>query len=284
MSITSGLSIPEVRNTRSAHRDDDIDYVIKGSEMQYVEIELDPGEAAIAEAGSMMHKDPDIVMSTLLGDGSESEKTLIDRVWGAGKRTLTGVGMFTTLFSHEGSGKGHVAFAAPYPGHIIPLRLDDVGGELICQRDAFLCAARGVSLDLYFQKKVMTGLFGGDGFILQHLIGHGWVFVHVGGTVMERELGPGEVIDVDAGCVAAFTKGVDFDLVSAGSVRSRLFGGAGLFFARLKGPGKVWIQSLPFSRLAGRIGASITVSDSKQAVGMEVAGVVGAGLIDALKR
>ncbi|MCR9088563.1 MAG: AIM24 family protein [Rhodobacteraceae bacterium] len=284
MSLNTGLSIPEVRNTRTDHRTDDIDYVIKGAETQYVEIELDPGEAAIAEAGSMMHKDPDVSMSTLLGDGSDTEKTLINRVWGAGKRTVTGVGTFTTLFSHEGTGKAHVAFAAPYPGHIIALRLDDVGGELICQRDAFLCAARGVSLDLYLQKKVMTGIFGGDGFILQHLIGHGWVFVHVGGTVMERELAEGEIIDVDPGCVAAFTKGIDFDLVSAGSVRSRLFGGSGFFFARMTGPGKVWIQSLPFSRLAGRIGASVAVSDTKTEVGMDIAGAVGVGLIDALKR
>lgn len=284
MSINTVPTLPEARNTRSAHRTDDIDYVIRGAETQYVEIELDPGEAAIAEAGSMLHKDPAVAMTTLLGDGSDSEHSLVSRVWGAGKRTVSGVGMFTTLFTHEGTGKAHVAFAAPYAGHIVALRLDDIGGELICQRDAFLCAARGVSLDIYLQKKIMTGLFGGDGFILQHLSGHGWVFVHAGGTVMERELAAGESIDVDAGCVAAFTKGVDFDLTSPGSVRSRVFGGGGWFFARLTGPGKVWIQSLPFSRLAGRIAANVAVTDTETKAGVAIAGAVGAGIIDALKR
>lgn len=283
MSNSVGLNIPEVRNKRTAHRTDDIDFVIRGAEAQYIEIELDPGEAAIAEAGSMMHKDTDIAMTTVFGDGSEAEKGLLNRVWGAGKRAVSGVGMFTTVFSHEGSGKGHVAFAAPYPGHIIALKLDDIGGELICQRDAFLCAARGVSFDIYLQRKVMTGLFGGDGFILQHLTGHGWVFVHVGGTVMERELAEGETIDVDAGCVAAFTKGINFDLTSVGSVRSRIFGGDGLFFARLTGPGKVWVQSLPFSRLAGHIAATAMATETKESVGMDIVGAVGTGLFNSLK-
>lgn len=283
MSMSSVLNVPEVRNNRAAHRTDDIDFVIRGAETQYVEIELDPGEAAIAEAGSMMHKDSDIAMATVLGDGSEAEKNLINRVWGAGKRTVSGVGMFTTVFSHEGSGKGHVAFAAPYPGHIIALKLDEIGGELICQRDAFLCAARGVAFDIYFQRKVMTGLFGGDGFLLQHLTGHGWVFVHVGGTVMERELAEGETIDVDAGCVAAFTKGINFDLTSVGSVKSKIFGGDGLFFARLTGPGKVWVQSLPFSRLAGHIAASARTGDVKETVSRDLVGAVGAGLLNSLK-
>ena len=284
MSINTVPRFPEVRNQRSAHRTDDIDYAIKGAETQYVEIELAPGDAAIAEAGSMMHKDPAVAMTTLLGDGSDTEHSLVSRMWGAGKRTISGVGMFTTLFANEGTDTAHVAFAAPYAGHIIALRLDDIGGELICQRDAFLCAARGVSLDIYLQKRVMTGLFGGDGFILQHLSGHGWVFVHAGGTVMERELAAGETIDVDAGCVAAFTKGIDFDLTSPGSVRSRLFGGGGLFFARLTGPGKVWVQSLPFSRLAGRIAANVGASDAEARAGVAIAGAVGAGIVDALKR
>lgn len=283
MFINSAHSVPEIRNKRTAHRTDDIDFAIKGAETQYVEIELDPGEAAIAEAGSMMYKDPQIEMTTVLGDDSEEEKSLMNRVWGAGKRVASGVGIFTTVFSHEGQGKGHVAFAAPYPGHIIALKLDEIDGELICQRDAFLCAARGVSFDVYLQRKIMTGLFGGEGFILQHLTGHGWVFIHVGGTVMERELAEGESIDVDAGCVAAFTKGVNFDLTSVGNVRSKVFGGDGLFFARLTGPGKVWVQSLPFSRLAGHIAATARSTEVKETVGLDLAGVVGAGIISSLK-
>lgn len=283
MSMTTGLRIPEIRNSRNHHRMDDIDFVIKGAETQYVEIELDPGEAAIAEAGSLMHKDTQVEMTTVFGDGSEAETGLMNRVWGAGRRAISGVGMFTTVFSHEGQGKGHVAFAAPYPGHIIALKLDDVGGELICQRDAFLCAARGVSLGIFLQRNVMKGLFGGEGFILQHLTGHGWAFVHVGGTVMERELAVGESIDVDAGCVAAFTKDVSFDLARAGNVRSRVFGGDGLFFARLTGPGKIWIQSLPFSRLAGHIAASAGATNVRESVGVDLAGAVGSSILNSLK-
>lgn len=283
MSFSSMLNVPEVRNKRAAHRTDDIDFVIKGAEAQYIEIELDPGEAAIAEVGAMMHKDADIAMTTVMGDGSEEEKDLIHKVWGAGKRSITGVGMFTTVFRHEGSGKGHVAFAAPYPGHIIALKLDDIGGELVCQRDAFLCAARGVAFDVFMQRKVMTGIFGGDGFILQHLSGNGWVFVHVGGTVMERELAEGETIDVDAGCVAAFTKDVSFELESVGSVKSKIFGGDGWYFARMRGPGKVWIQSLPFSRLAGHVVATAKMANIKESVGLDLAGAVGASLLKSLK-
>ena len=252
-------SVPSTRHERSSQTADDVDFEIKGTEMQFVEIELDPGESAIAEAGSMMFKAHSIDMETVFGDGSEEAKGggLFDKLVGAGKRLITGESLFTTVFTHEGSGKARVAFASPYPGHILAIKLTEIGGRLICQKDAFLCAARGVSLGIYFQQKIMTGLFGGEGFIMQSLDGDGWVFVHVGGTVVERELAPGEELHVDTGCVAAMTSTVDFDLVRAGSIKSMIFGGEGVFFAKLTGPGKVWIQSLPFSRLAGRIHAAM---------------------------
>lgn len=241
-------------HSRSAAVADDIDFEIKGQELQFVEIELDPGESAVAEAGAMVWKDASIAMSTVFGDGSGGQDSgFMGKLLGAGKRLVTGESLFTTVFTHEGRGKARVAFAAPVPGAILPIKLDDVGGRLICQKDAFLCAARGVSIGVHFQQKIMTGLFGGEGFIMQRLDGDGWVFVQMGGTVVERELAPGEELHIDTGCVAAFTEGVDFDLVRAGSVKSMFFGGEGIFFARLRGPGKVWIQSLPFSRLAGRM-------------------------------
>ncbi len=249
--------IPVARHARDSGVSDDIDFEIKGSEMQFVEIELDPGESAVAEAGAMMFKSPDIAMSTVFGDGSTQQGGFFDKLVGAGKRLVTGESLFTTVFTHEGAGKARVGFAAPYPGHILAIKLDEVGGRLICQKDAFLCAARGVSLGIFFQRKIMTGLFGGEGFIMQSMDGDGWVFVHVGGTVVERELAPGEKLHVDTGCVAAMTAGVDFDLERAGSIKSMIFGGEGVFFANLTGPGKVWIQSLPFSRLAGRMFAAM---------------------------
>lgn len=251
--------VPATRHVRSTQASDDIDFEIKGTEMQFVEIELDPGESAIAEAGAMMFKDRDIDMQTAFGDASEASASagFFDKIVGAGKRLITGESLFTTVFTHQGTGKARVAFAAPYAGHILAIKLTQVGGRLVCQKDAFLCAARGVSLGIHFQKKVMTGLFGGEGFIMQSLDGDGWVFVHVGGTVVERELAPGEVLHVDSGCVAAMTATVDFDLERAGSIKSMIFGGEGVFFAKLTGPGKVWIQSLPFSRLAGRIYAAM---------------------------
>ncbi len=224
--------------------------------MQFVEIELDPGESAVAEAGSMMFKHPDINMETAFGDGSGQSSGLFDKLVGAGKRLITGESLFTTVFTHEGEGKARVGFASPYPGHILAIKLDDVQGRLICQKDAFLCAARGVSLGIEFQKRIMTGLFGGEGFIMQKLEGDGWVFVHVGGTTLQRDLAPGEELHIDTGCVAAYTGDIDFDVVRAGSIKSMIFGGEGVFFARLRGPGRVWIQSLPFSRLAGRIFAA----------------------------
>ena len=238
------------RGTSSAH---DIDFEIKGQEMQFVEIELDPGESAIAEAGSMMFKDPAVQMDTVFGDGSKQTGGFFGKLASAGKRLLTGESLFMTVFTHAGQGKARVAFAAPYPGSILAFDLAAMGGTLVAQKDAFLCAAKGVSVGIFFQRKIMTGLFGGEGFIMQKLEGDGMAFVHVGGTVIERELGPGEELHIDTGCVAAMTAGIDFDIERAGSVKSMIFGGEGVFFARLRGPGKVWIQSLPFSRLAGRI-------------------------------
>lgn len=237
---------------RSASIADDIDFDIKGQELQFLEIELDPGESAVAEAGSLVWKDASVGMTTVFGDGQQ-QGGFMGKLLGAGKRLLTGESLFTTVFTHNGSGKARVAFASPTPGAILPLNLGQVGGTLICQKDSFLAAARGVSIGIQFQRKVMTGLFGGEGFIMQRLDGDGWVFVQMGGTIVERELAAGEEIHVDTGCLAAYTPSVDFDLIMAGGVKSVFFGGEGLFFARLRGPGKVWIQSLPFSRLAGRM-------------------------------
>ena len=242
------------QHSRSAGVADDIDFEIKGQELQFVEIELDPGESAVAEAGAIVWKDASIGMTTVFGDGSgDAGGGFMGKLLGAGKRLVTGESLFTTVFTHNGTGKARVAFAAPTPGAILPIKLSDLGGTLICQKDAFLAAAKGVSIGIAFQRRVMTGLFGGEGFIMQKLDGDGWVFVQMGGTVVERILQPGEQLHVDTGCLAAYTPSVDFDLVTAGGVRSVLFGGEGLFFARLTGPGKVWIQSLPFSRLAGRM-------------------------------
>jgi uncharacterized protein (TIGR00266 family) len=243
-------------HSRSAGVADDIDFEIKGQELQFVEIELDPGESAVAEAGSMVWKDATVTMQTVFGDGSSAPggAGVMGALLGAGKRLLTGESLFTTVFQHQGSvGKARVAFASPTPGAIVPLKLTDVGGDLICQKDSFLAAARGVSIGIHFQRRVMTGLFGGEGFIMQRLTGDGWVFVQMGGAITERTLAPGEELHVDTGCLAAYTPSIDFDLVMAGGVKSVIFGGEGLFFARLRGPGKVWIQSLPFSRLAGRM-------------------------------
>jgi uncharacterized protein (TIGR00266 family) len=239
---------------RGPVRADAVDYKIMGSEMQFVEIELDPGESVVAEAGAMMYKDAGVVMETIFGDGSSSGgSSFVDKLLGAGKRLLTGESLFMTVFSHSGQGKGHAAFGAPYPGNIIPIPLPNVGGCLICQKDSFLCAAKGVSIGIYFQRKILTGLFGGEGFIMEKLEGDGIVFVHAGGTVVERQLAPGEVVHVDTGCVVAFEPTIDFDIQQAGGIKTALFGGEGLFFAVLRGPGRIWLQSLPFSRLAGRM-------------------------------
>ncbi len=253
--MTNG-SVPSILNPRRSGVNDDIEYEIKGHEMQFVEIVLDPGESAIAEAGAMMFKEAPITLDTVFGDGSKPDTGFFGKLAAAGKRLLTGESLFMTVFTHEGQGKARVAFAAPYPGTIKPFRLSAYGGALVAQRDTFLCAAKGVSIGVQFQRKIGVGLFGGQGFIMQKLEGDGWVFVHGGGTMIERELAPGEELHVDAGCVAAMTAGVQFDIVRAGSVKSMIFGGEGFFFARLAGPGKVWLQSLPFSRLAGRMMAT----------------------------
>jgi uncharacterized protein (TIGR00266 family) len=235
---------------------DVVDYEIFGSDMQYVEVELDPGEAAVGEAGAMMMMDDGIQMDTIFGDGSAQQRGFLSKVMGAGKRLLTGESLFTTIFHNEANGKRRVAFAAPYPGKIVAMDLKALGGTLICQKDAFLCAARGVSLGIAFQRKLSTGLFGGEGFIMQKLDGDGMAFVHAGGTLVQRDLQPGQLLRVDTGCVVAFVPGVDFDIEYVGKLKSALFGGEGLFFATLRGPGRVWLQSLPLSRLADRIVAA----------------------------
>jgi uncharacterized protein (TIGR00266 family) len=234
----------------------EVDYRIYGDDMQFVEVELDPGEAAVAEAGGMMYMDDGIVMDTVFGDGSERQRTFLDKLVGAGKRLLTGESLFMTLFINQGSGKKRVAFGAPYPGKIIPIRLPDVGGELLAQKDSFLAAAKGVSIGIAFQKRLGAGLFGGEGFIMERLQGDGLVFAHAGGTIHERVLQPGELLRVDTGCIVALQPSVDYDIEMVGGIKSALFGGEGLFFATLRGPGRIWLQSLPFSRLAGRIYAA----------------------------
>jgi uncharacterized protein (TIGR00266 family) len=235
---------------------DVVDYEIKGSEMQFVEVELDPGEAAIGEAGSMMFMDAGIAMDTVFGDGSKQQGGFFGKLLGAGKRLITGESLFTTIYTNNAGGKQRVAFAAPYPGKILPMDLRQLGGTLICQKDAFLCAARGVSLGIAIQQKLSTGFFGGEGFIMQKLEGDGLAFVHAGGTVVRRTLQPGQTLLVDTGCVVAYTPGVDFEIQYVGKIKTALFGGEGLFLAKLTGPGEVWLQSLPFSRLASRIFAA----------------------------
>jgi uncharacterized protein (TIGR00266 family) len=233
--------------------------------MQFVEIELDPGESAIAEAGSMMYKDVAIQMESVFGDGRPAQSGgFMDKLIGAGKRVITGESLFITMFSHGGSGKAKVAFAAPYPGNIIPVNLAEIGGSIICQKDSFLCAARGVSIGLFFQKKILTALFGGEGFIMQKLEGDGQAFLHAGGTICERELRAGEELDVDTGCLVAIQPTVNFDVRQAGNIKSMIFGGEGVFFAHLRGPGKIWLQSLPLSRMSGRILAAATTYGGRE--------------------
>lgn len=238
---------------------DEIDFRIVGHDMQFVEVELDPGESAVAEAGALMFKDAAVQMETVFGDGSRGGSGgggLMDKLLGAGKRLVTGESLFTTVYTHTGSGKAKVAFAAPYPGTVLALKLSEYNGRLICQKDSFLAGARGVALGIAFQRNIMTGLFGGEGFIMQKLEGDGWVFVHAGGTLVQRELAAGERLDVDTGCVVAYTSTVDFDVRRVAGLKSMFFGGEGVFLATLTGPGHVWLQSLPFSRLAGRMFAA----------------------------
>jgi uncharacterized protein (TIGR00266 family) len=236
---------------------DVIDYRIEGGEMQYVEVDLDPGEAMVGEAGSLMYMEDGISLDTVFGDGSGGGGGgLFGKLLGAGKRLLTGESLFTSVYVNQATVRRKLGFAAPYPGRILPMDLSQMGGRVMCQRDAFLCAARGVSLGIAFQRKLGAGFFGGEGFIMQKLEGDGLAFVHACGTVMERRLAPGELLRVDTGCVVAYTDGVDFDIEYVGKVKTALFGGEGLFFALLRGPGTIWLQSLPFSRLASRVFAA----------------------------
>jgi uncharacterized protein (TIGR00266 family) len=234
----------------------EVDYEILGDDLQFVKIELDPGEAIVAEAGSMMYIEDGIEMETIFGDGSQKQGGLMSALMGAGKRLLIGESLFMTVFQNQGQGKKKAAFAAPYPGKIQAIHLAEIGGELICQKDSFLCAAKGVSIGIAFTKRFGAGLFGGEGFIMERLQGDGWAFVHAGGTHEEKMLAPGETLRVDTGCIVAMQPSVAYDIQMVGGLKSALFGGEGLFFATLKGPGKVWLQSLPFSRLASRIYAA----------------------------
>ena len=238
---------------RNSH---EIDYSIYGEEMQYVEIELDLNEGVIAEAGSFMMMDDGIKMETIFGDGSQKDDSVFGKIWGAGKRILTGESLFMTAFSNIYGDKRRVSFASPYPGKIIPIDLNEFNGKFICQKDAFLCAAKGVSVGIEFSKKLGRGLFGGEGFIMQKLEGDGLAFVHAGGTISRKVLLPGETLKVDTGCLVGFAPSVHYDIEFIGGIRNSIFGGEGLFFAKLEGPGTVFIQSLPFSRLAGRVWAA----------------------------
>lgn len=232
----------------------EIEYQIFGEEMQYVEIELDPQEIVVAEAGSFMMMDNGIKMETIFGDGSAPQQTgIFDKLLSAGKRVLTGEGLFMTAYLNQNNSKSKVCFASPYPGKILPIDLNHFGGKFICQKDAFLCAAKGVSVGIEFSKKLGRGLFGGEGFIMQKLEGDGMAFVHSGGTLAKRELASGEILKVDTGCIVGFTKDIDYDIEFIGGIKNTLFGGEGMFYATLRGPGTVYVQSLPFSRLADRI-------------------------------
>lgn len=255
----------------------EIDYKLYGDDMQFVEVELDPQETVIAEAGSLMMMDDQIQMETIFGDGTASQGGMMGKLLGAGKRVITGESLFMTTFTNEGSGKKHVSFASPYPGKIIPMDLSEIDGKLICQKDAFLAAAKGVSVGVEFQRKVGAGFFGGEGFIMQKLEGDGMAFVHAGGTIHKKELKPGEKLKVDTGCLVAMTGSVDYNIEYIGGIKTALFGGEGLFFATLSGPGTVWIQSLPFSRLASRIFAA-----APERGGAKGEGSITGGLFDLL--
>jgi uncharacterized protein (TIGR00266 family) len=251
----SGPPAPPPFAAGGAH---EIDYEIHGEEMQLVEIALDPGEACVAEAGAFLYMESGIEMETIFGDGSQAQQGgLMGMLMSAGKRVLTGESLFMTVFGNQSNVRRKVAFASPYPGRIIAMDLRALGGTILCQKDAFLCAAKGISVGIAFQKKLGAGLFGGEGFILQKLQGDGLAFVHAGGMIVERQLQPGEVLRLDTGCLVAFEPQVQYDIQMVKGIKTAVFGGEGLFFAALTGPGKVWIQSLPFSRLAGRIVSSI---------------------------
>ena len=255
----------------------EIDYKLYGDDMQFVEVELDPLETVVAEAGSLMMMDDGIKMETIFGDGSREQGGLVGKLIGAGKRVITGESLFMTTFTNEGMGKKHVSFASPYPGKIVPMDLSELNGKLICQKDAFLAAAKGVSVGVEFQRKLGTGFFGGEGFIMQKLEGDGLAFIHAGGTIHKKELTHGDRIRVDTGCLVAMTGEVDYNIEFVGGIKTAMFGGEGIFFATLKGPGTVWIQSLPFSRLASRV-----FSAMPQNGGSKGEGSIASGLFDIL--
>lgn len=252
----------------------EIEYKLYGDDMQFVEVELDPGESVIAEAGGMMMMEDGIDMETIFGDGSAEQRSgFLGKLVGAGKRLITGESLFMTVFTNKGSGKKHVSFAAPYTGKIIPVDLSELGGKVICQKDSFLCAAKGVSVGIDFQRKLGTGFFGGEGFIMQKLEGDGLAFLHAGGTIYRRDLQPGEKLRIDTGCLVAMTKEVNYDIEFVGKVKTAFFGGEGLFFATVSGPGTVWVQSLPFSRLADRIFASAPANGGSTGEGSILGGL-----------
>jgi uncharacterized protein (TIGR00266 family) len=268
---------PIVPGARRAH---EIDFKILGSEMQFVEVELDPGESAVAEAGAMMYMTSGITMETVFGDGSSQQRTgVMGALLGAGKRLITGESLFMTVFTNQGAGKQQVAFAAPYPGKILAMDLKQLGGQLICQKDSFLCAARGVSIGIAFQRKIGVGLFGGEGFIMQRLDGDGLCFVHAGGTVHALDLKPGETMRVDTGCLVALQPNVSYDIQFVGKIKTAFFGGEGLFYAVLTGPGRVWLQSLPLSRMADRIYKAAPAAGGSRVGEGSILGGIG-GLLD----
>lgn len=270
------LSVAATQRFGMAH---EIDFEIYGDDVQFVEIELDGGETAIAEAGAMMYMDQGIHMETIFGDGSVEHEGMISKIFGAGKRVLTGESLFMTAFTNEAGAKQRVAFSAPYPGRIVPVDLAEIGGEILCQKDAFLCAAKGVSIDIAFTRKFGAGFFGGEGFILQRLKGSGMVFVHAGGTVIEKTLASTEKLKIDTGCLVALEPSVDYDIQFVGGLKSAVFGGEGLFFATLGGPGRVWLQSMPFSRLADRIIALAPRAGGKRRGEGSILGTLG-GMLD----
>jgi len=258
---------------------DVVDYEIRGAEMQFVEIELDPGEAAVGEAGSLMFMDAGITMDTVFGDGSGGGGGFFGKLLGAGKRLITGESLFITVYTNQARTKQRVAYAAPYPGKILPMDLHRLGGTLICQKDSFLCAARGVSIGIAFQQKLSVGFFGGEGFIMQKLEGDGLAFVHAGGTVVKRELQAGETLLIDTGCIVAYTPSVNCEIQYVGKIKTALFGGEGLFFAKVTGPGQVWLQSLPFSRLASRVFAAAPQRGGSREEGSLLGGFGAGGLL-----
>lgn len=261
----------------------EIDYQILGENMQFVEVELDPNETVIAEAGALMMMEDDIEMETIFGDGSKNDSGgIMSRLIGAGKRLITGESLFMTTFTNKGHQKRHVYFASPYPGEILAMDLSELNGKIICQKDAFLAAAKGVEVGIAFQRKLGAGFFGGEGFIMQKLEGDGMAFIHAGGTICQRELAPGEKLRIDTGCLVAMTADVDYDIQMVSGVKTALFGGEGLFFATLQGPGTVWVQSLPFSRLASRVFAAAPVSQGGGGQSSDEGGI--GGLFNMLNR